>query len=284
MNNITSYLFLLFLVVLSSCVSETHKHQQVYDALIGKQICIPKNLPTQILEDSIEYDELADFSIVTLVTSEGCTPCSMKLKAWNDFLNIVMSNVDVDVRFLMIIESDPTPDIIHNLKINNFLHPVSFDSKYSFSTKNPIPKEAIYHTFLLDSENKIIAIGNPASNPKIADLFIQIIKEDSEEATYYPDEILVRITETISRNDTITKTFTIENNSNTSFTIQGISTSCDCVSVLSNNDTIRPWSVSEINLTWKADSDIGRFIQYADVYFNEKKKPTRLIIRGYVKQ
>lgn len=284
MKNITFYQCLLFLVVLSSCVSETQKHQQVYDSLIGKPIYFPDNLKIQILEDSIESEEYADFSIVTLVTPEDCTPCNMKLKVWNDFLYKVMSNIDVDVRFLMIIESESSPDIIHTLKSHKFLYPILFDSNKTFTKTNPIPEESIYQTFLLDSENKIIAIGNPASNPKIAELFIRIINEESEEATYSPDKILVKIIEPTTRDNTITKPFSIQNDSDSILTIQDISTSCDCVSVQHDVDTIKPGDVSEINIIWKSDSDIGKFIQYADVYFNEKEKPTRLIIRGYVKQ
>ncbi len=266
------YLIIMMLLVLSACNSETAKHRRVYDALIGKQISIPSDLYAQILEDSIGVDDYYDFRIITLVDSAGCTPCKMQLQAWNDFMTEVMKNTDVDVSFRMIIESESNSDLIHNLESYDFLYPVVFDGNSRFRERNPIPEERIYHTLLLDSEQKVIAIGNPVTNPKIRELFLKFINGEGKPCEeYYPDIIMTSAVGIVEKGDTITQTFRIDNPTDSILTVMDFSTTCECLSALVVNDTLKPRKSVDVKMTWRADSTIGSFRQYADIYFNEPK-------------
>lgn len=38
-----------------------------------------------------------------------------------------------------------------------------------------------FHTFLLDKDNKVLAIGNPIHNPKVKELYLKIIQGEKVE-------------------------------------------------------------------------------------------------------
>ena len=48
------------------------------------------------------------------------------------------------------------------------LLPVHVDTAGVFIRENPhIPREAVYHTFLLDKDNRVVLVGNPSRSEKI---------------------------------------------------------------------------------------------------------------------
>ena len=58
------------------------------------------------------------------------------------------------------------------------LLPVHVDTAGIFIRENPhIPREAVYHTFLLDKDNRVVLVGNPSRSEKIKEMFWQIVEE-----------------------------------------------------------------------------------------------------------
>lgn len=49
------------------------------------------------------------------------------------------------------------------------------DKQDSIAKLNRFPLESNLHTFLLDKNNRVIAVGNPVYNPKIKKLYFNII-------------------------------------------------------------------------------------------------------------
>lgn len=50
---------------------------------------------------------------------------------------------------------------------DGFDYPVCFDEMDEFNHLNLFPRDMMFQTFLLDKEDKVVAIGNPVQNPKI---------------------------------------------------------------------------------------------------------------------
>lgn len=71
-----------------------------------------------------------------------------------------------------------------HLEMIIFTYPVCLDLGNKFYNANKIPDDMMLQTFLLDKDNKIIALGNPIHNSKIKDLFLNIISG----GTSLPDE------------------------------------------------------------------------------------------------
>ena len=57
-------------------------------------------------------------------------------------------------------------------------HPMYVDSKSVFSKVNPqLPKESLFHIFLLDENNNVILVGNPLFNPKLEKMLRRTLQE-----------------------------------------------------------------------------------------------------------
>jgi hypothetical protein len=47
------------------------------------------------------------------------------------------------------------------MKRDRFDYPVWIDTEYSFNGTNKLPDNSIFHSFLIDRQNKVAAVGNP---------------------------------------------------------------------------------------------------------------------------
>lgn len=268
--------------------SHNHDEKRVVMNWIGQEIYIPENLEYQIKDIPIQVDlNDADYKIINYVDSTGCVSCRLKLPLWDNVINEFASIEDVDIRFLTIIHSNNKKEVQYLLKLDNFLHPVAVDRENAFFKDNQLPKRSEYHTFLLDSDNKIMAIGNPVTNPKIKRLYKSLMSEDNNDNPDYNDNKLFASTTKpvgiIQTNDTIRVPFYLENRGTDTYSIQALMPSCDCTSAKASATIIPPDSTAIIEVEYKSDSVSGYFRQYVDVFFNEKNDPERLIIHGYTK-
>lgn len=97
----------ILLLVMTSCSGSDKEQRDIVAEWAGKEIVIPGELGFQVGNIPVDYDfDAADFKIVTYVDSAGCTNCRMKLKDWEKVIDGFKSSPDVDVSFLMIVDSD----------------------------------------------------------------------------------------------------------------------------------------------------------------------------------
>ena len=75
-------------------------------------------------------------------------------------------------------------DVEFALIYEDFKHPVCIDKNGEILKLNDFPADITLHTFLLDNENKVLAIGNPIYNESIAKLYI-----DFDEVLFYNQEL-----------------------------------------------------------------------------------------------
>jgi len=208
----------------------------------------------------------------------------MKLPLWNEMINEFKSIPDIDIEVLTIVNSSDAKEIAYLLKRDNYLHPVAVDSGNTFDRSNNLPEKSEYHTFLLDADNKVLAIGNPVFNPKIKDLYRRIILEEAEEDPIAKfGKLQSRSLGLVRLNDTAAAAFSITNSDSTALHIQALVPSCDCISVATDTDIIPPHSDAVIDVTFSADSTSGSFNRYVDIYYEEKENPDRLTIYGFIK-
>lgn len=183
---LSSVIMLIGLVMAAaSCSGRVDKEKEVLSSLHGREIVIPDSLVYNIQETTIDYDMSdADYKIITYIDSAGCVPCRMKLTFWNDIIDEFRTLDGVEVDFLMILNTRQKAEMTEVLVSDKFLHPVCFDSDRLFETANPLPKGDSYHTFLLNADNEIVAVGNPTVNPKIMDIYRKIITADSDDNSF----------------------------------------------------------------------------------------------------
>lgn len=281
---LSSVIILIGLVLATaSCSGRVDKEKEVLSSLLGREIVIPDSLVCRILDTPIDYDMSdADYKIITYIDSSGCTPCRMKLPLWNELINEFKSSEDVEVGFLMILNSEPDKEIIYDIKRDAFLHPVVFDSDGLYDSANRLPAGDEYHTLLLDIDNRVVCVGNPVFNPKIRELYRQIItgsKQQTERGLAANPNCAVGIAHP---QDTIQKQFLLVNQGSQPITIQEIIPSCDCVTASASTDTIAPGNSTTVTVSLVADTIAGSFRRHVDIFYNEKENPERLTLNGYL--
>lgn len=273
---------ILLSLLLSACGSRLSHEREMLSLLVGKEIIIPENLTFSVMDKEVDIDfGDADFTIITYIDSAGCTPCKMKLPIWDNVINEFKANDSVTVDFAMIINSPKTKKIDFVLRRDDFGHPVCMDSLGAFIADNSLPEDEAYHTLLLDFDRKIIAVGNPAINPKIREVYRQAITGTPKPKTRMCTPAAMALG-AVTPGDTIERQFQIVNSADTTLTVQEIVPSCDCTSAIISNDSILSGAEAVVTVKLIADSTAGAFSRYVDVFFNERNNPERLTLHGFI--
>jgi len=278
---------IVILFAMQSCSSKSEERRKIVSDLCGSTLFLPDKITARIDTNYFDYNfSDADYKIVTYIDTSGCTPCRMKIPSWNEILNDLETNHDIDLNFLMIINSDSKIGADYAINLGAFPHVVWFDQDNTFSTNNKLPVNDEYHTFLLDADNKILAVGNPADNPKIKDLYRDIIiggtDSDDIDCRLNMCSKPIKAFGLIEPGDSVSHRFLLRNSKYQILTIQDIVESCDCTIGRACTDTLKQNGRMEIEVSFKADTICKPFIQNVDIYFNEVDEPQRLIIYGII--
>ena len=270
------------LLALAACDRHAEQREAV-TALMGREITMPEGLQARILDTPIGFEPGADFTVVCYIDSAGCTPCRMKLPVWNEVINSFKAIPGRDVSFVMILQSPDTTETGYTLRRDSFMHPVAMDRAGSFAAVNSLPADEATHTLLLDADGRVAAIGNPALNPKIRDLYRRIIS-GSDEAPPKTDKPLcqnpVAAVGAVGAGDTVTKRFALYNPETSPLTLQELVGSCDCTVATASSDTIPAGGSAMITVSIAADTLLGPFLHWVDIYYNERDCPERLTLHG----
>ena len=82
---------------------------------------------------------------------------------------------DGKVPFLFYFHPKDIKELRYLTRKDGFTYPVCFDGKDDFNRLNHFPEDMMFQTFLLDKENKVVAIGNPVLNPKVKELYVRLL-------------------------------------------------------------------------------------------------------------
>lgn len=272
-----------------SCGSGNKEQRDIVTEWIGKKLIIPDSLQFQIGEIPIDYDfNDADYKIVTYIDSAGCTGCAMRLDRWTDFFNDLKKYPDISVNYLMIINSDNEDLIYELIRENEFKLPVVIDSLGIFDKINSLPKDERYHTFLLDSDNEVCALGNPVFNPKIKDIYRKYMLEEASESNDTADTPItcynpVQALGAVYAGDTIRLNYRLVNKSPRQLSIQEIVTSCNCVKAVADVTKVKSTGdIINIDVSYLPDNKHEQLYKYIDVFFKEIENPVRLYLYGFI--
>jgi hypothetical protein len=183
--NITG--FLLFLPFLFSCIKNDKNREAVQTILkewSGKEIKFPDNVQAVVINcDSVNYNPFeSEYKILFYSDSSGCTNCDLQLSEWHPLISEANLLIGENISFLFYIHPKNKQDLDHILHINSFDYPVFYDMDNSIDRINQFPKQREYQCFLLDKNNRILLIGNPALNDKIWNLMKQKILNTDNKA------------------------------------------------------------------------------------------------------
>ena len=276
----------VIMLLVCSCKESPKRHYaSLLKEWINREVVFPDNLVFTVQgRDTVPFPLDGHYKILTYIDSIGCTSCKLQLDDWKKF----MSNKDVvDVRFLFVFSPAKRNDILKSLKEHTFIHPVCIDETNKLDGLNHFPTEFKGQTFLLDENNKVLAVGNPIHNLKVKELYLKIIRcetvKQEVEGSQTQTKICVARTEVNLRHfdwrEKQTVKFVLRNIGKQPLAVFNAYTSCGCIQVEYDQQPVQSGGSLDIQVTYKAEHP-EHFDKTVTVYCNAEDSPIVLKIQG----
>lgn len=287
MRNLIFIIF-SFLFLFSCSDDKKHNIEVLVKEWNNKEIRFPENsVFTRYVTDTVPYRiSKTDYKVVVFVDSVGCISCKLQLPRWKKFMHEVDSLSDGNVPFVFFFQTKDVRELRYILRRDNFSHPVCIDTEDSFYRLNRFPREMMFQTFLVDSENHVKVIGNPIHNLSVKELYLKeiagieavsmpvtTIQADSAEYHYG----------VVGENMTASRKIILKNTGKEVFRIKGTTTSCDCMTAEYDWDEIPPGGKAAMTVEYKAEEP-GDFWRTITIYGNIPEKSFTLDFWGTVRK
>lgn len=173
----TTLFALLFSFFLIGCHSKKREVTQLVNAWKNKEILLPDSLNFKVQgRDTLHSNwYFAKYKIVNYIDTAGCLSCRNKFYDWS-LLQRATDSLNLSVAYLFIAWTKKYRELEILQQINCCEIPTLYDTNGEISQLNQFPSHPNFQTFLLDSLNRVILIGNPIENPKIRTLYLKTIK------------------------------------------------------------------------------------------------------------
>lgn len=243
---------------------------------IGKQL----NLPSDIGFFTTNGDTLdthfprEKFTVLRYIGKDGCTSCRMHLARYSDILSELVDSAKRNIGFVCIINPPDISETRRLLKRENTSNlTIWIDETDTLNRLNQFPETESLQTFLLDHNNRILAIGDPAVNPRIMRLYTQILGKDSINSAQSPHtQLLAENTEidlgVVSLSDTVYHSVLIRNIGKSRFVLNKVLTSCDCTMATLSASSIPPGESATLFIQFSESETIGDFYRTISIFGN----------------
>lgn len=289
---IIGYILLVIIAAtLSSCKEKNQKKEiiKIITEWQNKKIIFPDNMIfTYYGQDTIEYKiPQSEYKILLYVDSIGCTSCKLQLHKWAEFIKEIDSLTQGQVPVLFYFHPKEKRELTYLLKRDNITMPVCFDIDDQLNSINKFSTRSDFQCFLLDRDDKVVGIGNPISNPKVKEMYLEQITsinyidlKQLPNTTVKVDKKLFELG-TLKQGKSVTVTATITNTGDSNLIIHDIETSCECTTVDYIKEAVSSLSKMQINITYKAE-DSGYFNRSVYIYGNFEDPPLIIELEGEV--
>lgn len=274
----------------SSCEeSEKQRLSRLVQEWEGKEIFFPTHSTFTVQgKDTVDFQfQNAEYKIVSYTDSTGCTACKLQLHSWKELVLEIDSLTNKNVPFLFYFHPKDVKELRFLTRREGFTYPVCFDETGDFNRLNHFPSESMLQTFLLDKENKVIAMGNPILNPKVKELYLDLIKGNSMTASK-GTLTEVSIDKTVLDFGSFPKeakqerSFVLTNTGKELLVIQDIITSCGCTKVEYSKEPVRISETLDVKVIYEAEQ-AEHFNKTVMVYCNAENSPLRITVKGNAK-
>ncbi len=168
-SNLNSLLVLCSFLALLSCNNKLQEFRKTKDLseITGETFLLPQNPKWVILDRDTVVQVKKEPHLVVYLNGLACTPCALKeLKRWETAIK------QFNEQIIFILQTNGDNEIVKQSLIEQEFHfPVMCDEAGDFARYNLLPKNDIYHVFLLDENNKVFQVGNPLINIKTHEVF-----------------------------------------------------------------------------------------------------------------
>lgn len=179
------YIILSFLLVCCLSACDNHKKKAVENVkrMQSTPITLSFNKMVCWSEDylgTIDLCKGAKLKLVHYIDSAQCTTCYLQSVVQDDnLLRIEKASRNQFINVFVIEPGERRKKILQSDYKHGLLPKLVFvDTAHVFVKENSnIPEEIIYHTFLLDENDRVLLVGNPLTNENVHNIFLHIINE-----------------------------------------------------------------------------------------------------------
>lgn len=282
MNLLLKILTIIFgICAIVSCSSKKTDYESVVFEWTGKKIVFPDSM--EIVGGGYFTKAPSDFTIVSYYNSKGCTGCRMKLAYWNEFMeNLDSIAPEINVDLVLIANNDNDEYYSELISKSGFRYKLLMDKDNHFNETNHLPEDELLHTFLLNSLDEVISIGNPIGNTSMMKVYMDMICDlnynlDSDAN----NNILSHDFGDIKFGERVSHTFRLKNQSEDTLIIKKIMTSCECVKAVVIPDIIYPNSEFKVVTSFQ-DTTKGKFERSISVLFSNKIPEFQFELSGVI--
>ena len=273
--------------MLASCQESREKAMlRLVNEWNGKEIKFPaRSVFTIQGKDTVDWEfSNADYKVVTYIDSVGCTSCKLQLPRWKKLVEEVDSLTNGRVPFLFYFHPKDRKELRYLTRRDDFTYPVCFDERDELNRLNQFPTDMTFQTFLLDKDNKVVAMGNPVHNLKVKELYLDLITGSrSSKSSEQRTSVSVNQTElnfgSFPKEEKQERSFVLTNTGKGLLVIQDIITSCGCTKVEYSKEPVRPGGTLEVKVIYEAEK-AEHFNKTVTVYCNTEDSPLRLTVKG----
>lgn len=163
--------------------------------------------------------------------------------------------------------------------------PVSIDSDDRLNHLNHFPADINFQTFLLDKENRVVAVGNPTHSPAVRELYIKQIQGDHSvakpaiqtTATLEPTEVNFG---KFTMKEKRTAELVVTNNGDQPLVLLEAISSCGCTDVTFSKEPVSPGKSITVQICF-TPQETGMFSKAVTLYANIKQ-PFVFTLRGEI--
>lgn len=282
---------LFVLVALTSCKNRFEREaESIVKEWTGRTIVdIPDSNYVVHNGKTLDTCSLAksELMIVSYINRSEATSCMLHLHDWEKFISYVDSLTNKQVKCALIANPENKYEFIDILEKYGFKHPIYIYEKDDFNRANHFPTKMSFHTFLVDSKNKVIFIGNPINSKGVRESYIKIIT--GKRAEYTKSKVETKAVITVPKINLghlklgVTKkaSFDINNIGNDNLILQDVKTSCGCITVSYSQAPVKPKAAGKVEVSYHATSE-GVFNKTIKIFCNTPNSPLLLNITGEV--
>ena len=285
-NKICSLLFLAG--VLFSCQeSEKERISRLVKEWDGKEIVFPDR-PVFTIQgrDTVSCPSgNSPYKVLTYIDSLGCASCKLQLPRWKELMAEVDSVVSGRVPFLFYFHPKDMKEMRYITRRDGFTYPVCFDESDELNRLNRFPSEMAFQTFLLDADNRVVALGNPVHNPEVKSLYLRLLRGEGdapvENQTVTAAELSTAKVDfgKFPVSEVQSQEVVLRNTGNRPLVIHDITTSCGCTRVEYDKRPVSVGGETSIRIIYEAEHP-GNFRKTADVYCNIAASRLRITVMG----
>lgn len=228
------------------------------------------------------------YTIFSYADSMGCISCNLQLPKWKELIEELDSIYPNKVTCLFTFHPKDKKELVKLLKRVNFDYLVYIDETGTLDKLNNFINDDIFRTFLLDKDNRVVAIGNPVHNPKIKELYLNIIRGENTMSTLKKLQTNITLDKTFVNMGNFKweqeqlAEFILTNSGDELLVIDDIITSCGCTTVEYSKKPVKIGAKLALKVKYKAEHP-EHFNKTITVYCNIKDEPIRLGISGNAK-